>query len=683
MKTHALVILMILAAAAAGAEVAPRTVLVESFTNISCDGCADANLVTSQYLADHGAHEVINLQYHVNWPHPADPYYLAAPADALGRAMAYMVASTPSLKIDGGATPPASYPLLDAAVQGRRALTSPLRVDVSRTVNGLDLQAEVTVTAVGALDAAQPVLRVAVAEELDVQSPPPGSNGETDFHWIMRGMLPDHAGTPLTLGEGGSLTLPFQTALDAAWADADLHVIAWVQDDATREVLQAASTVTPADYALDFYAERFGITAPAGELTRLDSWLENSGSQADTYDVHLDVSAPFDWAVSACAGTVCYPVWIRDFTVTLAPGESILLAIDVTPGSGLEAGDFTFTATSWNDAGVTASRDFRAIAPGADVLFVDADDGQAYEGYFTQALFDAGATWSVWDRNALGFLTATDLARFPAVVWNAEYAMPALTDADRAALGAYLDGQGSLLLSGQDIAFDLADPASPDHTPETQAWYETQTGASFVADDSFDTTLTGTAGDPIGDGLAFAIAGGDGANNQGYPDVLLPADNARAVLEYSPGQAAAVRFLRNGAHVVTLGFGLEGIDTAAHRAALMQNVLAWFAVTGPTAVGDAPAAAALRGAPTASPNPFNPSVTLAFALNAEADVAVDLYDLRGQRVRGLAAGRLPAGDHALAWDGRDDDGAALPSGAYLARVRAGADVRTLKLVLAR
>lgn len=682
MKTITLLLLLSLTAAAAGAAVAPRTVLLETFTNISCDGCADANLVTSQYMADHDAHEVVNLQYHVNWPHPADPYYLAAPVDALGRAMAYGVSSTPSLKADGGNTPTASYPLLDAAVRSRRALTSPLRMEVARTLSGPNLEAQVTVEAVGAVHAAQPVLRVAVAEELDVQSPPPGSNGETDFHWIMRAMLPDHQGTPLSLSEGGSFAQTFTAVLDPAWADTDMQVIAWVQDDATREVLQAATSAPRAEYALDFYAERYGLTAPADSLTRLDSWIENSGTQPDTYDVHLDVAAPFDWTVSACIGVICYPPWVRDFTVTLAPGQSVLLAIDVLQPGGPATGDFTLTVTSQNDAGVTASRDFAALAPGADVLFVDADDGQAYEGYFTAALDAAGATWSLWDRAALGFLTAADLGHFGAVVWNAEYASPALTAEDREALGEYLDNQGGLLLSGQDVAFDLADPASGNHTPETQAWYEEHTGAAFGADDSFDTTLTGVAGDPVGDGLAFAIAGGDGANNQGYPDVLLPAANARAVLEYAPGQAAAVRFLHNGAHVVTLGFGLEGVDSAANRAALMQNVLEWFTITGPVAVGDVPRTG-LRGEPVASPNPFNPAVELAFALAGETDVVVELFDLRGQRVRTLAPGRLPSGDHAVTWDGRADDGAALPSGTYLARLRAGADARSLKLVLTR
>jgi len=37
---------------------------------------------------------------------------------------------------------------------------------------------------------------------------------------------------------------------------------------------------------------------------------------------------------------------------------------------------------------------------------------------------------------------------------------------------------------------------------------------------------------------------------------------------------------------------------------------------------------------------------------------------------------LSSGDHTLHWDGRDPDGRAVPSGVYLARLRAGAHDRT-------
>lgn len=41
-----------------------------------------------------------------------------------------------------------------------------------------------------------------------------------------------------------------------------------------------------------------------------------------------------------------------------------------------------------------------------------------------------------------------------------------------------------------------------------------------------------------------------------------------------------------------------------------------------------------------------------------------VHDVRGRLVRSLPAGSLDAGPHTLAWDGWDDSGRAVASGAY-------------------
>jgi subtilisin family serine protease len=92
------------------------------------------------------------------------------------------------------------------------------------------------------------------------------------------------------------------------------------------------------------------------------------------------------------------------------------------------------------------------------------------------------------------------------------------------------------------------------------------------------------------------------------------------------------------------------------------------------------AAAALAG----YPNPFNPRTTLCFSLASPQDVGLDIHDLAGRLVRRLVSGPLPAGDHAMLWDGLDDAGRAVASGQYVARLRAGDDAPvTRKLTLLR
>lgn len=84
----------------------------------------------------------------------------------------------------------------------------------------------------------------------------------------------------------------------------------------------------------------------------------------------------------------------------------------------------------------------------------------------------------------------------------------------------------------------------------------------------------------------------------------------------------------------------------------------------------------------AHPNPFNPQATICFVLDAEAVVSGGVYDLRGRRVRELLAPtRLTEGRHDLIWDGRDQSGATMASGLYLARIDTGSEQTSCKLVL--
>jgi hypothetical protein len=76
-----------------------------------------------------------------------------------------------------------------------------------------------------------------------------------------------------------------------------------------------------------------------------------------------------------------------------------------------------------------------------------------------------------------------------------------------------------------------------------------------------------------------------------------------------------------------------------------------------------------------APNPASGSCTMRLALPREARVALAVFDQQGRRVRTLLAGTLPAGEHPVTWDGRDDRGRGVASGIYF--VRGEAEGRTL------
>lgn len=80
-----------------------------------------------------------------------------------------------------------------------------------------------------------------------------------------------------------------------------------------------------------------------------------------------------------------------------------------------------------------------------------------------------------------------------------------------------------------------------------------------------------------------------------------------------------------------------------------------------------PAALALA-VPT--PNPARSHASLRYALPREARVRLALYDASGRRVRTLVDATRAAGEHAAAWDLRDDTGHAVGAGLYFARLEA-------------
>ena len=85
-------------------------------------------------------------------------------------------------------------------------------------------------------------------------------------------------------------------------------------------------------------------------------------------------------------------------------------------------------------------------------------------------------------------------------------------------------------------------------------------------------------------------------------------------------------------------------------------------------VGEVPSSSiAIR----AWPNPFNARLNLRLEGAGDGPVQVDIFDAAGRRVR-----RLEARDDSANWDGTDETGRHLPSGAYFLRARSSASVGT-------
>ena len=81
------------------------------------------------------------------------------------------------------------------------------------------------------------------------------------------------------------------------------------------------------------------------------------------------------------------------------------------------------------------------------------------------------------------------------------------------------------------------------------------------------------------------------------------------------------------------------------------------------------------------PNPFNPATTINFHLTEIEDVSIKAYNILGKEIKLLLYDNLPAGEHTVQWDGKDDKGNTLPGGVYFIQMTAGKYRQTIKTIL--
>ena len=69
------------------------------------------------------------------------------------------------------------------------------------------------------------------------------------------------------------------------------------------------------------------------------------------------------------------------------------------------------------------------------------------------------------------------------------------------------------------------------------------------------------------------------------------------------------------------------------------------------------------------PNPFNPVTTISFRLKSSSFVSLNIYNIRGQKIKSVVSEYMKSGEHRFEWNGKDDDGNSVSSGIYLYRLR--------------
>ena len=81
------------------------------------------------------------------------------------------------------------------------------------------------------------------------------------------------------------------------------------------------------------------------------------------------------------------------------------------------------------------------------------------------------------------------------------------------------------------------------------------------------------------------------------------------------------------------------------------------------------------------PNPFNPMTTISFEMIRSGAVTIDIFNIRGQKIRSLVSGMYTTGSHSVVWNGLSDNGQSVSSGVYFYQMTTGEYNTVKRMVL--
>ncbi len=175
------------------------------------------------------------------------------------------------------------------------------------------------------------------------------------------------------------------------------------------------------------------------------------------------------------------------------------------------------------------------------------------------------------------------LSGYKAVVWicgEESTADSTFTSTEQSIVTTYLNGGGSLFVSGSEIAWEL------DNQNRGRSFYRDVLRAVYAADDANTYQATGATGGILADVSVFSFDPAGGAPYAAdAPDALTAGTGAAIALDYvgGAGTGAAVQYDSGVYKTVVFGFPFECITSSAVRSAIMTRVLDFLIVPPPEA----------------------------------------------------------------------------------------------------
>ncbi len=240
-----------------GAQVERDMVILEIATGTWCYYCPGSSMGADDLIAN--GHNVAVIEYHqyLGFEPYANIY-----SDA--RFNYYEMSGCPTAVFDGiiflAAGDP-SYSLYEDYLPRyniRNAVPSSFTIDLSGVEIGLDYTVSLTANKVASTSSTNMVLHLVLTESQIAEE----WQGQTELNFVERLMIPDQYGTALDFSTGDTQTVDLEFTLDLGWASGNCELVAFIQDNDSKEILQgtkiALSELQP--LAVDNFSKNLPIS---------------------------------------------------------------------------------------------------------------------------------------------------------------------------------------------------------------------------------------------------------------------------------------------------------------------------------------------------------------------------------------------------------------------------------------
>lgn len=501
-------------------------------------------------------------------------------------------------------------------------------------------------------------------------------SGEDSLYYVERDMFPSATGVSISLSQGDTIYDTQGFTFDPSWDFTKMYIAVFIQRDTNREMQQAAKWTIPINTpAISFIGHLIDDSATGdndqradpGETVDMVASIKNAGPPFQpATNVSMTITNA-DPDITINDGSANFPDIPNDSTVNNSADP---FNFSVDGGASVHKTTFVYTINAQPE-NYTKTDSFEIMVGRPDIIFVDNDGGEAagnVESYFYTAIDDIGGL--LYDIATDSAVEMNYLDEYDVVIWfTGSLRTNTVSSSAQTLLGNYLDGGGKLFITGQDVGYDIG----------STSFYSDYLRAVYTMDDANYWYLLGVAGDPIGDGFAFLISGGGGANNQGSPDVIAKMADSDSVFEYAGTIGpCAVRYSSGTFKTVYFSFGFEAIQNQPLREDVLRRVLQWLDIL--AGVEEDPLVTPGRPDMKISPNPSGAKTRIQLINTSNRMVSVEILDLSGRVVWSQSGMSLSE----VQWSGKDRTGNALPAGVYFVNAKVGTTtLKSEKLIFMR